>query len=295
MKVIINNIPFPYELEKKVAKILIKPGDYSKLEDKKLEKIKNILKKENKKYNIIPSNAIIRSIRSAYMNQREIINHKLFNKNKKLIIKDYFKHTNIFKVSKKYDFSPIKILKYILEYHKLSKNNIGLILKLTSKKKMKEIKKKFPFNDNFLKNIKIVIDNDIFNTVNQDKIKEYATAFERKVEYSLKKKYKVKFKTEETLMREQTEKYGRPILTPDFLLMNNLFINNKKINWIDAKNYYGANTLLIKKTIQKQIDKYNKEFGSGLIIFNLGYSSALSNYIDSNKIILLSFNDFDNI
>ena len=77
--------------------------------------------------------------------------------------------------------------------------------------------------------------------------------------------------------------------------MEDFYINNKKINWIDAKNYYGANTTLIKKTIKKQMDKYNKEFGSGAIIFNLGYSSALNNFIDNNKIILISFNDFDNI
>ena len=193
------------------------------------------------------------------------------------------------------DFSPIKILKYILEYHKLSKNNISLILDLTAKKKIKQIKEKFPFNDKFIKNIKKVIENDIFNTIDQDIIKEYASAFERKVEYCLKKIYKIKFKTEETLMREQTEKYGRPIITPDFLLVENLFINNKKINWIDAKNYYGANTILIKKTIQKQIDKYYNAFGSGAIIFNLGYSSKLEQNFDNNKILLLSFKDFENI
>ena len=48
MKVVIKNLPFPYELEKILSKILIKPGDYSKLEDKKLEKIKEFLKKKRK-------------------------------------------------------------------------------------------------------------------------------------------------------------------------------------------------------------------------------------------------------
>ena len=111
----------------------------------------------------------------------------------------------------------------------------------------------------------------------------------------LSKKYKIKFKTEKILIKEQTEKYGRPILTPDFLILNELFINNKKINWIDAKNYFGANTILIKKTINNQINKYNKEFGPGAIIFNLGYSSELINSFDNNKIIFISYNDFNNI
>ena len=295
MKVVINNIPFPYELEKKLSKLLIKSGDYSKLEDKDLEKIKIFLKKRKREYNIIPSNAIIRSIRSAYMNERELINHRSFNKYKKNIIKDFFKYNNIFKVSKKYDFSPIKILKYILEYHNLSKTNISLILHLSAKKKFKTIKKKIPFSDKFLQNIKNVIDNDVFNTIDQDKIKQYADAFERKLEYAVDNVYKIKYKTEEQLKQEQTEKYGRPILTPDILLLQDLYINNKKVNWIDAKNYYGANTILIKKNLTKQIDKYYNKLGPGAIVFSLGYSSKLEQQFDNNKILLLSFNDFEKI
>ena len=295
MKVIINNKPFPYELEKNLSKLLIKSGNYSKLDEKDLEYIKVFLKNKEKEFNIIPSNAIIRSIRSAYMNERELINHRYFNKYKKKIIKDFFKYKDIFKVSKKYDFSPIKILKYILEYHKLSKNNITLILHLSAKKELKTIKKKFPFNDEFLQNIKKVIDNDIFNTITQDKIKQYADAFERKLEYAIDHVYKVKYKTEEQLVIEQTEKYGRPILTPDILLLQDLYINNNKINWIDAKNYYGANTVLIKKNLKKQIDKYNDKLGPGAIVFNLGYSSKLLQEFDSNKILLLSFIDFEKI
>jgi hypothetical protein len=295
MKVFINNKPFPYELEKKLSKLLIKSGDYSKLEDKDLEKIKIFLKKKEIEYNIIPSNAIIRSIRSAYMNERELINHRSFNKYKKIIIKDFFKYNDIFKVSKKYDFSPIKILKYILQYHKLSKNNIILILHLSAKKEYKTIKKKFPFNDKFLQNIKKVIDNDVFNTISQDKIKQYADAFERKLEYAVDNVYKIKYKTEGQLVIEQTETYGRPILTPDILLLQDLYINNKKINWIDAKNYYGANTILIKKNLTKQIDKYYDKLGSGAIVFNLGYSSKLEQQFDNNKIIFISFIDFEKI
>lgn len=295
MKVSIKNIPFPYKLEEYISRLLVIKGDYSKLDDSNLEKVKKILKKQEENYNIIPSNAIIRSIRSAYLNERELKNHRNFNKYKKVIIKDYYKEHNIFKISKKYDFSPIKILKYILEYHNLSKTNISLILNLTAKKNLKTIKKKFPFNQKFLNNIKKVIDNDVFNTVEQDKIKEYAQGFERKVEYSLDNVYKVKYKNEQQLIDEQTLKYGRPILTPDLLLLQSLYINNTKVNWIDAKNYYGANTILIKKSLKKQIDKYYKELGSGAIVFSLGYSSKLLENFNSSKIILLSFKDFDNI
>ena len=88
--------------------------------------------------------------------------------------------------------------------------------------------KKYPFNITFLKNIKYVIDNDIFNTVNQDIIKEYANKFESKVEYSIDNVYKLKYKNEAQLIEEQKIKYGRPILTPDIYLLSDLYINNLK-------------------------------------------------------------------
>ena len=43
------------------------------------------------------------------------------------------------------------------------------------------------------------------------------------------------------------KKYNKAINTPDFLILSNLEINGIKINWIDAKNFYGAYTYLIRK------------------------------------------------
>ena len=149
MKILINNNTFPYNLEKKINKLVVKPGNYNKLQDEEIKKIKIKLENNNNNNNIIISDALIRSIRSAYMNEREIKNHNKFIKNKKNLIKDYFKYKNIFKLSKNYDLSPIKILKYILEYHRLSKFNISLILNLSSKKNFSLIKKNFLLMINF--------------------------------------------------------------------------------------------------------------------------------------------------
>ena len=292
MKIFIKNNPFPYKLEKKIKDILVKPGIYTKLTDEEIDKIKKLINKNNK---LIASNAIIRSIRSAYINERELINIINYKKNKKKIIKDYYKNNNIFILSKKYDVSPIRIIKLLLKKHHVSNNNINKIFLLVFKKKYEIIKKKYSFNINFLKNIKKVIDNDIFNTTTQDIVKEYATKFEKKLEYSIDNIYKLKYKTEDQLKEEQKIKYGRAILTPDIYLMSDLYINKIKINWIDAKNYYGANTKIIVRNLKKQIDKYYKILGSGAIVFSLGYSSELNNIFNNNKIILLSFNDFNSI
>jgi len=288
---------FSYKLEKKLAKLLIIKGNYGKLESKDLVRIKNYLKTQEKKYNIIPSNAIIRSIRSAYMNERELINSSKMKDAKNQIIKEYIKDKNILAISKKLDFSPIKILKYILQYYSFSKNNISLIIYLASNKQVKYIQNNFPvpLNQKFILSIKNIIKNDIFNQVDQDVIRNYADAFEKKLEYTIDNIYKLKYKTQEQLTKEQTKKYGRPIITPDFLLLDDLYINNVKINWIDAKNFYGANTYLIKKSIKKQCEKYNNKFGSGAIIFSLGCSNILSKKLDIKNTLFLSFNDFNDI
>ena len=55
-----------------------------------------------------------------------------------------------------------------------------------------------------------------------------------------------------------------------------LQLNNNKINWIDAKNFYGSNINFIKKKIKKQIAKYINSYGSGLIIFKYGFNSNLN-------------------
>ncbi len=55
-----------------------------------------------------------------------------------------------------------------------------------------------------------------------------------------------------------------------------MYIDNIKINWIDAKNYYGADISFIKKSINKQVLKYNQKYGFGCIIFKLGFNDKLN-------------------
>tara|TARA_B110000208_G_scaffold171663_2_gene214102 strand:- start:5624 stop:6523 length:900 start_codon:yes stop_codon:yes gene_type:complete len=298
MKINIDINYFPYKIEKLLSNLLIIPGNYSRLKRNDLEKIKKLLMEIKKKYNIIPSNAIIRSIRSAYMNQRFILTHDKLINNKKIIIKHYNNNISILDISKKLDLSPIKLLKIILKNKGYTSKDISSLLYLiSSTNDIKKIKKIYhiPLNTKFIIIVKKIIEKDIFNQIDQKSIKGYADAFEKKVEYSIDNIYGLKYKTEKNLIDEQTKKYGKPIITPDFLLLDDLYINKIKINWIDAKNYYGANTILIKKNIKKQAEKYNKAFGSGAIIFNLGVSSILNEKLKLKDTLLISFNDFNDI
>ena len=135
--------------------------------------------------------------------------------------------------------------------------------------------------------LKKAISNDYYCLVNQDNILKQSMEFEKKIEKILIKN-KIKFKTKEDLVKEQTELYGKPINSPDFLIESDLIINNIKINWIDAKNYYGININFYKQNLFKQTHKYIKSYDSGCIIYN----NSFNNSISYNDILLLDFDSF---
>ena len=260
-----------YKLEKKLAKAVIIKGNYRKLTDKQLDKLNNYIKKKKLDINL---NDIL-SIRSAYMTIKIIKDSSKLESSMNKINKLYKKGIKLSWISRKYDLSPILILKNIFS------NNF-------SKEKIKDFfygKHLDKLNKFELEQLNFAKENDIFNKVDQTEQIKNSENFELEIRNFLIKN-KIKFKTQNELAKEQIKKYGKTINTPDFLILSDLYINDKKINWIDAKNFYGANTFLIKKNIQKQIKKYIDEYGFGSIIFSLNFSEKL--YFDN--VILINFN-----
>ena len=259
-----------YKLEKKLAKAVIIKGNYKKLTDKQLDKLNNYIYK--KKLNVSLNDIL--SIRSAYMTIKIIKDSDKLESSINKINKLYKKGIKLSWISKKFDLSPILILKNIFS-SRYSKENIKDFFYGKHLDKLNEFD---------LEQLNFAKDNDIFNKVDQTEQLNNSKNFELKIHDFLIKN-KVKFKTEKELTKEQLEKYGKAISTPDFLILSDFYINDKKINWIDAKNFYGANTFLIKKNIQKQVPKYINEYGYGCIIFSLNFSDKLH----FDNVLLTSF------
>ena len=259
-----------YKLEKKIAKAVIIKGNYKKLTDKQLNKINNYIDK--KKLNISLEDVL--SIRSSYMTIKIIKDSdrlkSLINKISKL----YKKGIKLSWISKKYDLSPILMLKNILS-SRYSKEKIKDFFYGKHLDKLSEFD---------LEQLNFAKENDIFNKVDQTEQINNSKNFELEIQNFLVKN-KIKFKTQNELTKEQIKKYGKAVNTPDFLILSDFYINDKKINWIDAKNFYGANTFLIKKNIQKQVPKYIDEYGFGSIIFSLNFSEKLH----FDNVLLTSF------
>ena len=218
-----------------------------------------------------------------------IVNNQLIRYSKIMskiteISNDYL-NKNIIQISNEYRASPLNIMRMILKHRGLTNKEISKLFK--NPNKMNEYDKE---------QFELGLENDKYGFVDEIKVKDASINFEEDIEKILIEKG-VKYKTEEQLHIEEKEKINNikrnkelsndekteklnelreQFITPDFLILSELYVNNEKVNWIDAKNFYGANTDFIKKNIKKQSRKYVEQLGNGCIIFKYGFSSKLN-------------------
>lgn len=248
----INTI-IPYNEEKKIAKYLLTVKyPFKELSDKDYNKIQ-------KKYKDI-SKELCQSLKNAYIKNNMLIRYVHLKINSSLIAEEYT-NSNVLMLSAKYDASPINIMRIILAHRGLTKLEIKNLFKHPNK-----------MNDYDKAQFLMAKEYDIYGIVEKEQLEE-SQKFEKVIEKMLLDN-NVKFKTQEHLTEEQ-RKDGIVHSTPDFLIESELYINDKLVKWIDAKNFYGANTYFIKKGIQKQTLKYINNYGNGCIIFKYGFSSEL--------------------
>jgi hypothetical protein len=234
-----------------------------------------IANKVHEKYRVSIDPKIIVSINSSFMKNYIIEHYNNLSKYSNKILNDY-NNINVLKLSEKYDLSPVTIIKFIFE----KKYNMKLN-KITKNIKI--------LNDYDKKQLYTATSNDAYYTLDQTNQQQESINFEKKVEEFLIKN-NIKYSTQEQLTKEQIEKYGNAINTPDFLIESEFSIDGMKIHWIDAKNFYGANIRFIKNKIIKQTRKYIETYGDGCIVFNLGHNEILK--IDN--VLCVSYQDILN-
>jgi hypothetical protein len=103
-----------------------------------------------------------------------------------------------------------------------------------------------------------------------------ADLFEAEIEKYLRSNG-IRFKRQDELTQEQTHFFQAPFSTPDFLLVDEVFINGHQVRWIDAKNYYGSSDVIMQvQSMKKQANRYVGYWGPGAMVFALGYCSELT-------------------
>jgi len=77
--------------------------------------------------------------------------------------------------------------------------------------------------------------------------------------------------------------------TPDCLVLDDLYINNQLIRWIEVKSYYASgmreNEYLTKKSLLNQVKKYHSEFGNGAVILKNGFSVSVSRKLENTLLL----------
>ena len=284
MKLIVKRNPLPYNYERNLLKYLIYEGNYNYLSESDEIILKNKIIKYNKLYNLDMNIKLLYSIRSAYMSEKMMRNNNNLIRKSRILLEKFNDGMDILQISKKYDFAPVLVLKQLLYKLKFSKKQIRDMFHSYIQNNLKELRKKY--DDRIIQQIPLAIDNDKFNRIDQTEIMVNSENFEIILGKYLTSKG-ITFKTQETLVKEQMIEFGRPVCTPDFLIESELIINNKTIKWIDAKNFYGANTEIINRSIKKQTKKYIDNYGFGCIVFSLNYSDKLT----FENVMLLDYNE----
>lgn len=254
------------------------PYSYDNIKLKELDHIYNfIIKNFSSEKSKKISTQIILSIRANFMREYMMMKHKKILSKKKLIIDDYDSGIDLKNLVIKYDGSPLNLLRIIFQfkYHKKLTKLINNISILNVRDKLQ---------------LEWAIYHDIYALINQDEILIKSYEFENKIQNILNK-LNIKFKTQNELITEQIKQSNKAFNTPDFLILDNFCINGNRINWIDAKNFYGSKSKFLIKKIKLQTQKYINSWGSGAIIFNLGFNSDLQ----IEHILMIDFDSFQNI
>ena len=280
MNIQLEITPLDYQIERYVcSKInLTPPESYGKMSKKSLDTVFSLTIEKFPQEKIKNFNQeIILSIRATMVRTHMISHYSNIISNEKKIVQDYSNGLDILELSKKYDGSPLNLLRII--FQKKYKTKLTKIITNTNTNMLDQHDKS---------QLELAISTDAYALVNQDQILKKAILFENQVAKILDKN-NIKYKTQDELVQEQKQKNSVSTNTPDFLILSELTINGTKINWIDAKNFYGSDSKFIKKKIIKQTNKYIKEWGTGSIIFNLGFCSNL----DFQNILLIDFESFN--
>jgi hypothetical protein len=259
MNINIKINPISNDIEKYIlSKANLKPPlSYGPITDFEINYIKT---KVDLKFNTNINPRIIGSIKSTFMKNYIIDTFYKLHTHSKNIIKLY-SQLNIIKLCEKYDISPMTIIRFVFE----SKYKLKL---------SQLIKSNIILEPYDIQQLKLATESDIYSQIDQTGNQTEALEFEKKIE-SILKRSNIKYKTQEDLTQIQIKSHGRAFNTPDFVISSDLIINGVKINWIDAKNFYGSNIKFIKTKIKKQIQKYIDTYGTGLIVFNLGFNEKL--------------------
>ena len=250
--------PIRSKVERKVCDLVTIPGEWGFLDNDDVDKIANRL---------VPHKVTVDqglSLRKALMQEKAVYGHHRMLARANTFRRRYENGESVLQLSRRFDFPPVAIFRAILTSRGWSKVRI--------RDALRQPDTKMPGRD--ASEFKDAEEKDRVTNVNQGETAIKADLFEVVVGNFLDQNG-INYRRQEDLLKEQQEEHGRPVNTPDFLILDHLEINGEPVAWIDAKNFYGANLSFTKKKTKKQMNRYIDEWGSGAIVYRHSFCDGL--------------------
>ena len=241
--------PVPLKEEAEMAKVVIRKGEFGWLDDARVDEIAEIVKGRNMTLDQVLS------LRSALLQHKTVYGHGRLKSRSKVLLRLYNEGVNVVDLSKRFDFPPMNIFRVILAEKRWSKSRIKESLRTPSKLSTRE-REEFEMAEAA----------DRVSNVDQTETHIRADLFEDILSDLFESKG-VRIRKQPEMVTEQKKELGRPVRTPDILLLDHVEINGKPIAWIDAKHFYGADVDFQRKKMVKQMNRYIEEWGSGAIVY----------------------------
>tara|TARA_B100000131_G_scaffold154688_1_gene150075 strand:- start:3241 stop:4299 length:1059 start_codon:yes stop_codon:yes gene_type:complete len=250
--------PVPLNTEAEAIDIVVKRGEWGWLPEDRV----NEIEKRCSKLNISLDQAL--SLRKAILQEKSVYNFQSLQRRAIEMRKQYDEGEDIVALSKKHDFPPMNLFRAILKARGWSKNKIKENLRNPENR----------LNERDLEQFRKAEDADRVSNVDQSETQEKAESFEDVLCRFFENKG-VRIRRQPEMVAEQMAEHGRPVRTPDLLLLDDVRINGEPVAWIDAKHYYGSDVSFQRKKTIKQMSRYIEEWGQGAIVFRHGYCENL--------------------
>jgi len=246
------------DVQSKAGKIACIPGEFGFLPEERVQEIAA-------KLNGMPiSLEQALSLRAALNQEKSVYSHSKLMRRSNELSRRYDSGESVIALSKRFDAPPVNTFRAILTGRGWTKTRIKDTLNKNPSKLNKRDHEQFELAESV----------DRVSSVNQTETQSAAEVFEE-ILCDYFDSLGVRFRRQEELLKEQTRKEGRAIITPDLLLLDDVRINGIPCAWIDAKHFFGADLKFPKKKTQKQVDRYVAEYGQGALVYRHGFCDGL--------------------
>lgn len=181
---------------------------------------------------------------------------------KESVVSNIIHEDDVIKMSQKYEIPPLNIL-YIVIKNKYGESLANSLFKSGDYSILKQLSKYHK------KQFYLAERNDssglFIQRLNAIRSKENEDYF-----LDLLRRLGIKLKSEDDLKEEGSN------ITPDVLFVDEVYINDKQIFWIDFKDYVGTPISFIWNKNKKQTKKYYDKWGYGALCYSQSYVEGLS-------------------